>query len=281
MLKVYKQCLWKTKPGTVFWPFSFITKDVKETKNYDDCDVCITGDFLTTDPNPKTYRNDILHIHWTIENFKRPGYKHWELDYKKPKKHLLVGVHNPTKDSCFFPPWLNNRYKLDRIDYSKRNDNDFENRYYHWLCSMFNVKYEHRQKIIKHYNAKEINTPFIKNPHGYKFPRDDEKEKIIKDYLLNIAVENSKDSTGHYITEKIVNSIVADCIPIYWGGNLKYTPFNQDRIFNILNDDFYPNINLDKSLLRDMYYLPSLNNNYKEMRDELLDKCKKMILDLL
>lgn len=279
MLKVYIQALWPREQGEIFWPFDFIIPDVQETNNYDECDICIIGDFASNNRYLKTYRNNILHIHFSFENFNIYNRNHWLTDYKIPKKHLLVGCHAPSNTSIYFPYWLYEHSILNNIDKLEKNDDDFEFRYDNGISSMYHMKYNHRVKIINHYKAKRLNTNHLN--HQTEMNRDRKKESVIKKYLFDLAIENSKDFGGYYITEKIVNSIIAGCIPIYWGGNLNYTPFNQKRIFTIHDLNNLPSIQLDKSQLKDIYYMPLLNNNYIEMRDELLNRCKKMILDLL
>ncbi|AIL32582.1 glycosyltransferase family 10 domain-containing protein [Basilea psittacipulmonis] len=57
---------------------------------------------------------------------------------------------------------------------------------------------------------------FMNNTDELKAKFNDDKIDYLKQYRFNLCPENS-ESVG-YITEKIFESIMAGCIPIYWGG---------------------------------------------------------------
>lgn len=57
-----------------------------------------------------------------------------------------------------------------------------------------------------------------------------DKLEFIKDYKFVIAFENS--SYKGYTTEKILDPIYKDCIPIYWGDPLVCREFNEKRFIN-------------------------------------------------
>ncbi len=67
--------------------------------------------------------------------------------------------------------------------------------------------------------------------------RGDQKEKIdfLKRYKLNICFEN--ESYPGYVTEKIVHSMFANCIPVYWGSPRVSEDFNQEAFINALDYD--------------------------------------------
>lgn len=46
----------------------------------------------------------------------------------------------------------------------------------------------------------------------------DSKKPVLERYMFSICYENARDMAG-YITEKIFDSMIAGCIPIYWGAN--------------------------------------------------------------
>ncbi len=56
------------------------------------------------------------------------------------------------------------------------------------------------------------------------------KMEFIKDYRFVISFENS--SHPGYTTEKVMEPIVTDSIPIYWGNPLVNLDFNEERILN-------------------------------------------------
>jgi hypothetical protein len=57
-----------------------------------------------------------------------------------------------------------------------------------------------------------------------------DKAAFIKDYKFVISFENS-DQNG-YTTEKIMEPILQDCIPIYWGNKLVNRDFNSQRFLD-------------------------------------------------
>jgi hypothetical protein len=67
----------------------------------------------------------------------------------------------------------------------------------------------------------------VLNNVGGKVP---DKLEFIKDYKFVISFENS--SFDGYTTEKIVQPIFKDCIPIYWGNRLIHSDFNSSRFLN-------------------------------------------------
>lgn len=60
--------------------------------------------------------------------------------------------------------------------------------------------------------------------------RVDNKMEFIKDYKFVISFENS-DQDG-YTSEKIMEPILQDCIPIYWGNKLVGNDFNSQRFID-------------------------------------------------
>lgn len=54
------------------------------------------------------------------------------------------------------------------------------------------------------------------------------KHLYISNFLFNLCCENS--NTDGYCTEKLIQSIFAGCIPIYWGDFVNEEIFNQNRI---------------------------------------------------
>lgn len=60
-----------------------------------------------------------------------------------------------------------------------------------------------------------------------------DKLAFIKNYRFNLAFENSQ-SPG-YITEKLVEPLLAGCVPIYWGAPDIAKEFNPDCMINISN----------------------------------------------
>ncbi|HEY1193474.1 glycosyltransferase family 10 domain-containing protein [Flavobacterium sp.] len=72
-----------------------------------------------------------------------------------------------------------------------------------------------------------------------------DKIEFIKDYKFVFSFEN--ESQDGYTTEKIVEPIFTDCIPIYWGNKKVHKDFNTTRFINY--DDFNSEDELIKKLL--------------------------------
>jgi hypothetical protein len=75
-----------------------------------------------------------------------------------------------------------------------------------------------------------------KNNQGKQFSGNWHSEELVnkmKEYKFVIAFENSEDDA--YITEKIINPLRANVIPVYWGNRRMTDYFNTDRFLH-LND---------------------------------------------
>lgn len=94
---------------------------------------------------------------------------------------------------------------------------------------------------------------FMKNTNELQERFRDNKKEYLSQFKFNICPENSNEKG--YITEKIFESIMSGCIPIYWGGNTK-----EDIEPQILNKEAF------------LYY-----EEGKE--EELLEKVKKLVSD--
>lgn len=248
--------------------------DLTPTNDYNSCNICTVGDFRNSDKF--LIRKDVLHIYISAENSCRPKYsQRINRCYSLAKKKLLLGLLDNNAFSNFYPWWYYNKNQLINID-SKKYEISFEERYENEMCAMNHAKWNHREKIVDFYKAKRVNT------NGrWGGNRQQDKINIIKHYLINLAIENSKNKSNRYITEKLPEAVVAGCIPIYWGGNLDVTIFNQKRIFNISNTGPKEIDYNDKVMLKDMFDMPILIDGWKEKIDEGINQIKKKISNLL
>ena len=124
--------------------------------------------------------------------------------------------------------WLNKTYdELIDLKYSAKKCN---------VSVISSLKHKHRCDFIKTLSIKDINIDmygpingtFISSPSN---ARDD----IFLKYNKSICIENS--SCSNYFTEKIVDSILAWCLPIYWGcPNInEFLPAGSYRVIDLLD----------------------------------------------
>ena len=68
-------------------------------------------------------------------------------------------------------------------------------------------------------------------------PGTENKLQFIRDYRFVISFENS--SNPGYATEKIIEPLMAGCIPIYWGDPEIHLDFNMGRVIAVRNSEDY------------------------------------------
>ncbi|MCH5229130.1 MAG: glycosyltransferase [Muribaculaceae bacterium] len=104
-----------------------------------------------------------------------------------------------------------------------------------------------------------------------------DKLDFIKNYKFNIAFENTK--VDGYVTEKIIEPLVAQTIPIYWGSNSVKNEFGEGSYINVsdfksLDDavNFVIKLDLDNSLyLQTLTKRASLPLSYEQWNDKILN----------
>ena len=99
-----------------------------------------------------------------------------------------------------------------------------------------------------------------KNNQGKQFGGNWHSEELVKkmsEYKFVIAFENSEDDA--YITEKIINPLRANVIPVYWGNRRINDYFNTDRILHLYD------INKMDELINQMMEIDKNNNKYFEI----------------
>lgn len=191
---------------------------------------------------PKPHK---LNLYFMFENMEnpRPGIPF------NPYDLPAFGLVPDAKTSCNLPKWFQDYNSLLKgYPIGERKN---------LVCSVFNNAPAFRESIINHYKAERIYTS--------------KKIDVISKYAYNIAVENSQ--LPIYITEKLSDACVARCIPIYIGGNLDFTPFNQERIIKP-----YDPLPIDYT---EMINKPVFNNNHEEMYEERLDKFRNFFNSLI
>lgn len=112
-----------------------------------------------------------------------------------------------------------------------------------------------------------------------------DKSEFIKDYKFVISFENS--AQDGYTTEKILEPIFKDCIPIYWGNKLVDKDFNSKRFldynsFKSEKDliDKILEIEQNEELAFDMLMQPTFSNDKQDHEEERL-QVREIISNLI
>jgi hypothetical protein len=89
--------------------------------------------------------------------------------------------------------------------------------------------------------------------------------ELCKEYAFTIAIENT--SHEHYFTEKLINPLIYNTIPIYWGCKKinEYFPKHAIRLTGNINTDI---VLIHRVLRNPQYYI----NEYKINREAVLEK---------
>jgi hypothetical protein len=124
--------------------------------------------------------------------------------------------------------------------------NDYNRNKTKFCAYMYSAHHQHRVHFFnlfnnyKHVDAlgqscknTEINTDRTKYNQNMTYL--DEAVQLYSDYKFVLALEN-KMIEG-YVTEKIINPLIANCIPVYWGSDSVFEFINKDRIIYALDYD--------------------------------------------
>ncbi len=116
-----------------------------------------------------------------------------------------------------------------------------------------------------------------------------DKMDFIKDYRFVIAFENA--SYPGYTTEKIVEPLIADCIPLYWGDPLVGNDFNKKRFLQLDHDSSQEafiqkiiQIDNNEEMAINMLMEPAFNNSvmpYNIKKKSLIFFLKSRVLSKL
>ena len=117
--------------------------------------------------------------------------------------------------------------------------------------------------------------------------RVDNKVEFIKDYKFVISFENSNQNG--YTSEKIMEPILQDCIPIYWGNKLVDRDFNSQRFLDY--NQFESEADLIKIILEidqnddlaiDMIVQPAFSHSkipHEEEHKQVLEILRGIVVD--
>lgn len=141
---------------------------------------------------------------------------------------------------------------------------------------VYRMAYSERERLFKAINARQtVDAPGESMNNCARLgPSIAEKLSFLKRYRFNIACENAQE-TG-YTTEKIVESYLAGCVPIYHGDPLIGRDFNPESFvsperFASLGDfiDELLTIDADPARLRELQWQPAyVDNRLPECADE-------------
>ena len=102
-----------------------------------------------------------------------------------------------------------------------------------------------------------------KNNTGGSFPGDYSSHDLIKkmsEYKFVICFENSEEDA--YITEKIINPLLANIIPVYWGNKRIGDYFNIDRFLHIKDENEIEGLIQIMCNMTELEYIKIINENY-------------------
>ena len=257
-----------------------ILKNFKYVKNKNDenIDIYLIGSFIKKDDYEfiQNIKNKIK-ILWLSE----PIIHHFKYPFKLIKEHKIDYIYGCVMDNI-----KNNRFKLPLyINYYKgwEEENYYSEKYFNDLNEINKIKdinkllkkkfctliarhdnWNTRKKIYeKLINIDNIVCPsqLLNNYDNKKF-NENGKINFLKNYIFNLCPENSKYNFPGYITEKLMDSCVSGCIPIYCGklDNIDKKIFNIDRII------FYESDN-ESSLYKCYSIVKELYNDNEKLLD--------------
>lgn len=167
----------------------------------------------------------------------------------------------PNNKKYIYYPYL--YYSLNEHKYSI-NQSDYFNTKKKFCAYMYSREFEHRIKyfnLISQYKkvdalgrcCNNINIENTRSVYNDNITYNDIAVKIYCDYKFVLAIENT--FAKGYFTEKLINPIIANSIPIYWGHDYVFNYINKKRVIYI--NDFEN----DEDLLE---YIKNIDNNEDE-----------------
>lgn len=144
-------------------------------------------------------------------------------DFLKHKRHFRLPLYSLYIDHHNMLPVLQNKKTKEEVQKAWKEKTKF--------CCMVvsNPHCTERIEFFKHlskYKQVDSGGSVLNNVGG----RVANKAKFIRDYKFVISFENSNQDG--YTTEKIMEPILEDCIPIYWGNKMIGKDFNSQRFID-------------------------------------------------
>lgn len=225
------------------------------------------------------YNNEYLNysctrIFYTAENI-RPDFSAcdfaFSFDYNKKKNHFRLPLYS------MYVELLGMLYKLETIMRREEARRIWRTKTKFCCMVVSNPNSPKRLAFFKNLSkVKHVDSGgFVLNNVGGRVAN---KAEFIKDYKFVISFENCE--YDGYTTEKIMEPIHADCIPIYWGNKLVNRDFNPERFldYNSFQSeeeliDRLLEINQNEELAIDMLLQPTFpvdKLSHKEEKEEVL-----------
>jgi DNA-binding MltR family transcriptional regulator len=158
---------------------------------------------------------------------------------------------------------------------------------------MYKMSYKHREDIFHAFSKKinveslgkscnNVNIKFTRNVYNKDETYNDIAVEIYSKYKFVLAIENT--IKNEYYTEKLINPILANTIPIYYGSNSAFKLINKKRViyFNDYKDintliDFIIELSNNEEkyneiINENIFSIDELNlNNYNEFIKNLIN----------
>jgi len=124
--------------------------------------------------------------------------------------------------------------------------NDYNKNKTKFCAYMYSVDHQHRVHFFNLFNkykrvdalGQSCNNTEV-DIDRTKYNKDmtylDEAVQLYSDYKFVLSLENKM--IDGYVTEKIINPLIANCVPIYWGSDSVFEFINKDRIIYALDYD--------------------------------------------
>ena len=172
--------------------------------------IIISGENYTS-----TYKYDISIS--TLKHFNSHFNIYLPFMYMSLKEHTLS--IEPTD-------YIKNKTKFCAYMYS------YDNQHRVHYFNLFN-NYKPVNALGKSCNNTEITS--FRNKYDQNMTYLDEAVELYTDYKFVLAIENRMEDG--YITEKIINPLISNCIPVYWGSDKIFDFINKDRFIYALDYD--------------------------------------------
>lgn len=174
---------------------------------------------------------------------------------------------SPVKNTIYYP-FLFSSLREHR---KSINPKDYPNSKTKFCAFMYSVSYPHRIKyfdLISSYKSvdalgrccKNVDIEDTRDKNDRESTFNDIAVELYSNYKFVIAVENT--FLGGYTTEKLINPLIANSIPIYWGDGDIFKYINKKRVVYI------PDFSSDQELLEHIKFLDINDEAYEAIVNE-------------